>query len=91
MKHTPGPWLYAGFDFQRNAHRIATNSGDERITMKIECTHFYEEAKTNAHLIASAPDLYEALKATRAQWIHSVNGDLCLAALAKAEGKSEGR
>jgi hypothetical protein len=48
-------------------------------------------AKMNAaaaelrRLVAQRDALLEALKLSRAQWIHSVNSDHCLAAIAKAE------
>lgn len=45
-----------------------------------------EMQKANVQLITAAPDLLEALKRSRGQWIHSVNADICLAAIAKAEG-----
>lgn len=38
-------------------------------------------------LRAQRDALLEALKLSRAQWIHSVNSDHCLAAIAKAEGQ----
>jgi len=36
----------------------------------------------------SAPDLLDALKTSRGQWIHSVNAERCLAAIARAEGRT---
>lgn len=35
----------------------------------------------------AAPELLAALTRSRAQWIHSVNAPVCLAAIAKAEGR----
>jgi len=35
-----------------------------------------------------AEELFEALWRCRGQWIHSVNAEQCLAALANAEGRS---
>ena len=36
-------------------------------------------------LLAQRDELLEALERSRAQWIHSVNADRCLAAIAKAQ------
>jgi hypothetical protein len=55
MNYTKGKWKVDGFRiFDTNGHSVATTgtfSGRK-----------YEEDIANAYLIASAPDLYEALK-----------------------------
>ena len=56
MKHTPGPWEmdkdYKG--------RTVVNSNDDRICI-VEGVHTVD-IKHNARLIASAPEMYEALR-----------------------------
>lgn len=46
------------------------------------------ERDGTASVGAAAADLYAALVISRAQWIHSVNAEQCLAAIEKAEGAS---
>ena len=78
-KHTPGPWLNL-------SHGIFSRAGQEICDSPAsDSAKGYWEA--NARLIAAAPVLLEALEATRAQWIHSVNAEQCLEAIAKATGK----
>ena len=48
-----------------------------------------EEATANAQLRAAALDLLAALTISQGQWIHSVNKDQCLAAIAKATGTEQ--
>ena len=94
-KHTPGPWkVYDDGDMW-----IAPSDGDAPIVCDI-CPHGEEfvyslEDDANAHLIAAAPELLEALKVAQA-WIadescpcegcEAVN-DQIAAAIAKAEGR----
>jgi len=49
--------------------------------------HEWVDAAELRRLHALNGELLEALKRSRAQWIHSVNAEFCLAAIAKAEGK----
>lgn len=89
-KFTPGPWdVYVGDD---ESIRIVT---DERRICDV--TIYLDEVDgANAHLIAAAPDMYEALKALRAlvgtteadwQSLYEYSKKLADAAIAKAEGK----
>ena len=60
-KHTPGPWVI-------NAHDTGMNdSGTIEGNGVVICPEVYGESKArcdaNAHLIAAAPAMYEALKA----------------------------
>jgi len=89
-KHTPGPWVID--DSNPNLVARLVNGVYEYVCAvepssfsNRECNQEQEEA--DARLIAAAPDLLEALQRSRAQWIHSVNAEFCLAAIAKAEGK----
>lgn len=73
-KHTPGPWVVAVSDFLDQWVCIYAPSGDpdldykswEGIAMAYGCGDSLgkglEKAKANATLIASAPDLLEALE-----------------------------
>jgi hypothetical protein len=47
-----------------------------------------ETAAELRRLVAQRDALLEALKLSRAQWIHSVNSDHCLAAIKQAEGEN---
>lgn len=54
----------------------------------VRSTHHYldrDAANELRRLHAQRDALLEALKLSRAQWIHSVNSDHCLAAIAKCE------
>lgn len=82
-KHTPGPWKITR-NVTPGQFGTDTKIRDSRDGV-IAVMHVNADA--NAHLLAAAPDLYEALKRSRAQWIHSVNAEFCLAAIAKAEGQ----
>lgn len=106
VKHTPGPWLF----------RTDSRTGDNGIHAdgtgifaeayaEIRCAgeNNRDEALANAHLIISAPDLYEALKAyiaaddntsNPAKSIREYDRNMerartsALVAIAKAEGRS---
>jgi hypothetical protein len=77
MSHTPGPWR-----FDKDNLNVYSNG---LVAQTFGHLHNGEKA-ANAHLIAAAPELLEALERARGQWIHSVNAEQCLAAIAKAKG-----
>jgi hypothetical protein len=68
-KHTPGPWhideYMAGNNRETKACSIMCPN-DNQVVCEIPDYCYHEEDvennKANAHLIAAAPDLYEALK-----------------------------
>lgn len=64
MKHTPGPWKadYAGGYGRRGVF----GPNGLIITTWAETDEHINEAEANAHLIAAAPELLEALKAIQA-------------------------
>ena len=98
-KFTPGPWVtkqaisadnVGGFDW------CVTQVGDTKIIAEVfqrvgGVQGFWDDrpVEANAHLIAAAPNLYEALKAVISVADRkTVEFDLAHAALAKAEGRN---
>ena len=96
-KHTPGPWLLSGNTIYALMH-AGRRKGDEQFKNRFsayvqadrECPD--DEHEANARLIATAPELLEALKACvlwmdtnyeRSEAAHRA----ARAAIAKAEGK----
>jgi hypothetical protein len=69
---TPGPWAWSdtvGEIDPSTAHPLelvafgeANEEGQQRITTLLDLNHLHEMKTGDAHLIASAPDLYEALE-----------------------------
>ena len=92
-KHTPGPWKVTGEELvsvgdQELFHRVIRDEG-ERWTALVEIED--REGEANAHLIAAAPAMYEALTIAlqimidkRVPYQHEI--DQARAALAQAEG-----
>ena len=80
MSFTKGPWI-------KDGHNIQTVNGQwiARANAVGRGERMNDVRMANARLVAAAPDLYGALMVTRGQWIHSVNAEQCLAALAKVE------
>jgi hypothetical protein len=94
--HTPGPWKWDGVDSFQSAD--ALRSGDELVLSGIGYTDytggivFYNDA--DAHLIAAAPDLLEALKQVVIAATMSIGAartadaiNAAYVAIAKAEGR----
>ena len=101
-QHTPGPWLrsksgntfqiVAGKDMNEEPNTLVANIPPIGYNCDYEPC---DETKANAHLIASAPDLLEALRFLLADYI-AINGEkltgssvpieMAQAAIAKAEG-----
>ena len=92
--HTPGPWKVTGEELvsvgdQELFHRVIRDEG-ERWTALVEIED--REGEANAHLIAAAPAMYEALTIAlqimidkRVPYQHEI--DQARAALAQAEGR----
>lgn len=84
-KWTPGPWV------------VKFSHGDTAIYMDGECTMcdmtYYPWVPENIndwHLIAAAPDLYEALEAMEDEFVSDEEFNIMrLAALAKAKGETQ--
>ena len=98
MEYTKGGWkadngdseLWGVFEKDNGAEIAYLGEFNGEKFINIERT--FDEYKGNAHLIAAAPDMYEALRAMAD--IHSpysprVAHDMADKALAKAEGKGE--
>lgn len=62
-KYTSGPWRFKGFDPEFNTVPVI-NSGSYDLGVHFLGTHGLtnEEKEANAHLIAAAPDLFDALQ-----------------------------
>ena len=58
--HTPGPWVLNGVMALDTRLWIVSIPGEQA---RIEVADYSTESESNAHLIAAAPDLLEALEA----------------------------
>lgn len=99
MSHTPGPWTVAGIPKGYGIERITANGlVNIAVLPRDRVAERRDEVDANAQLIAAAPDLLEACKATLdqirayAQDIpplcrKSVIDHLLATAIAKATGK----
>ena len=92
-KHTPGPWRVKIYKPYRS-EAIIVNDDGEIASVDLACMPGAEE---DAHLIAAAPDMLEALEAVEAWWnAHGIEGDhrtdafctLARTAIKKARGQS---
>ena len=100
-KHTPGPWIHDDFDrhYVVAGHIYIAIADDGRDDDEGTAEGRYgteEEVEANARLIAAAPELLKALRATYAygngeatdlDWISTA--ELAEAAIAKAEGGAQ--
>lgn len=102
-KHTPGPWV--ALQNSRNIHQVAAwictignNPGDPAVFSTVfdtEKKYVFGDKLADAHLIAAAPEMLEALKeiasATRSDVPdgEAANraSEIALAAIAKAEAR----
>ena len=89
--YTKGPWRYAeelsAIVFVQD-HKVKTIADFGKTSLS------KEEDRANAALIASAPDMLDALEAVDRAWvgdgIEMIEAvDLCLLAIAKAKGETE--
>jgi len=87
---TPGPWKVQRYD-NGNSYAISP-VGSAKVIAKLQSKTF--DNKANAHLIAAAPEMYEALKEIyqllekhEPHWYLRKHYNLVAKALAKAEGK----
>ena len=96
--HTPGPWEVVYFAFDGDSKEWFVSSEDRNPVAKMRCIYRmdgsidYQSMMANAHLIAAAPKLLEALKGLVA-WADDLHRqdpveDLrkARAAIAKAKG-----
>jgi hypothetical protein len=60
-KHTPGPWQLWGDEFDEEIDIIRDGQG-ARMDRTVATVRACREVKANAHLIAAAPDLLDALQ-----------------------------
>lgn len=95
-KHTPGPWSVSVYDKRGKAHPQNNNCYYSVATRDGEPIHIPSKKEANAHLIAAAPELLEALNSiflrcsfnhvTDWQELRKEIGELAGQAIAKAEG-----
>lgn len=89
-KHTPGPWEVAYLD--RNGQSVVKAEHIEVATCWHHCVmSIEEEMHSNAHLIAAAPELLEALREVKGMMyaqgmLNTPVGAQVCAAIAKATG-----
>jgi hypothetical protein len=87
--HTPGPWTLALYD--NGCFTVTGTMGD--MHGAILCSRsdvpdrFVGEGNANAHLIAAAPDMKDALEFIAANSGDPVMENVARAAIAKAEGR----
>jgi hypothetical protein len=99
-KHTPGPWNISAVKMEECRFRgpyidVQAKGMVSNVQPAIVAGRTEEETIANARLIASAPDLLEALKQAvkimeaekEACGIYSANMTLMVQAIAKAEGR----
>ena len=60
--HTKEPWIYGG---QYGDKGIEVLAGDELLAVAFHSGREFKETMDNAHLIAAAPEMYEALQAAQ--------------------------
>lgn len=92
-KFTPGPWSVAGKEYGWDHFAaVVTPTGIVANCHIASLSRSHEQTAADAHLIAAAPELYEALEALMADWPadHLPARDTCVKAaiaLAKARGE----
>lgn len=73
MKHTQGEWIESELSSGRWEIGTPTNTGIHQVAITAR-TGFEEEDEANAKLIASAPELLEALKGL-VEWVEMAERD----------------
>lgn len=104
---TPGPWFVVRYGDGDSLVICRDEAGDQRVAFlatpgcrdQLEREKTWKRIKCDAHLIAAAPELFEALAAEEALWqigLFCATGgqiqevaDLRQAALAKAKGETQ--
>lgn len=89
-KHTPAPWSVEGRITGKGFDRSAIVAKTLIAEVYSEAFKDIENEKANAHLIAAAPDMYEALKALSDYYELPVSQS-CLDAINNALAKAEGK
>ena len=95
MEYTKGEWKIKRFDTICSASIFASGECVADIISDVEDGPTLDESLANANLIAAAPDMYEALKATEYTMSvdpselmeHPITASMVREAIAKAEGK----
>ena len=83
-EHTPGPWVASACHVQKGGRSIAFASSGSGVSCGPE------EARANARLIASAPDMLAALESIVVEADNGLDchllAEIAAAAIAKAKG-----
>lgn len=88
MTHTQGPWV-AMYDSRRENYQIyaGTTAGQRHWIATTKCESVPANHKANAHLIAAAPELLEALVLLEKRCgPNAADGNFARAIIAKATG-----
>jgi len=80
--HTPGPWRVVAGKFGLQIH------SEKHWLANMKCESCPVQEEDNARLIAAAPDMLAALRLLDARGFTTATWDLCVKAIAKAEGRS---
>lgn len=91
-KEPKGPWLIEKVP-DCNAYNVGPAYGGHVVFMNTVCTTYGDTDGYNAHLIAAAPEMYEALddvvKQITSADIHGIDIEPIIELLAKARGEHE--
>ena len=89
MTHTPGPWAFRkGTEESQPSYCVhSKKTGDVILTFDHDQYGYgnEQEVESNAHLIAAAPDLLEALSEIIAAWHKSTTGAIRTDIITRAE------
>ena len=89
VKHTPGDWKVKETYADKAGFSIQDQNGKSIASINPNIRRDGEEKAANAHLIAAAPNLLEALKILEKNGHTQATWNRALKAIAKAEGRAQ--